>query len=217
MTASRRKETKGLNVAYRGGGLYAPLAARGSRALDQERSEVEVYSPCKVAGADAFPLFTVRLTPTKGFYNPVNTSFNIPVSAGQSYSFTDDGYWEQSLYMYTANPSRPSCVSASLFWQHGTWTHNGNNSLTLTPFNGDGRQLIEDRCSSTSTMSSYYYQPEYMLGFDITLDLHFGRPEYRLQLYAFDGALKPLMWQTHNPPQMLPTELLVETIYGSTS
>lgn len=147
----------------------------------------------------------------------MNTTFNIPASAGQSYSFTDDGYWEQALYIYTPNPSKPSCVSASLFWQHGTWTLNSNNSLTLTPFNGDGRQLTEDRCSSTSTTSSYYYQSEYMLGFDITLDLHFGRPEYRLQLYAFDGALKPVMWQTYNPPQMLPNELLVQTIYGQTS
>ena len=39
----------------------------------------------------------------QSFYNPINETFQIPRVGGQSYSFTDDGYWEQALFVFTAD------------------------------------------------------------------------------------------------------------------
>ncbi|CAO1636361.1 unnamed protein product [Sympodiomycopsis kandeliae] len=150
------------------------------------------------------------------FFNPGSGVFTYPKAAGQSYSFTDDGHWEQALYIYETNPSKPSCVSAQLIWQHGTYVlHSSNNSLTLTPFKGDGRQQISDRCASESNKIQSYNQVETMLGFEIHLDTHYTKAAYSLQLYEFDGTPKPVMWQIYNPPQMLPTEQLHVEVIGS--
>lgn len=105
-------------------------------------------------------------------------------------------------------------MSAQLIWQHGTYVLHNNNSLTLTPFKGDGRQQISDRCASQSNRVQSYNQVETMMGFDILLDTHYTRPAYKLQLYEFDGNPKPYMWQVYNPPQMLPTEQLHMEIIG---
>ncbi|CAO1622984.1 unnamed protein product [Parajaminaea phylloscopi] len=148
-------------------------------------------------------------------YNPGNASFNPPATAGQSYSFTDDGFWEQALYLYESNPANPGCVQAQLIWQHGTYTRNANNSLTLVPFKGDGRQQISSRCGYTSSTVSSYTQQEFMQGFEIHLSTHYGNPAYYLQLYEFDGTPKPVMWQRYNPPQMLPTQQLHVEVIGS--
>ncbi|EPQ26337.1 uncharacterized protein PFL1_05985 [Pseudozyma flocculosa PF-1] len=148
------------------------------------------------------------------FYNPISETFTYPLSAGQSYSFTDDGFWEQALYLYSTNPSQPNCVSAQLIWQHGTYTLNSNNTLTLNPFKGDGRQQISDYCAQVSNVVQSYTQKEDMNGFEIHLDTHYGQPAYYLKLYEFDGAPKPIMWQTYNPPQMLPTEQLHQVVIG---
>ena len=96
------------------------------------------------------------------FYDPVNNSFIYPATAGQSYSFTDDGYWEQALYLYNTNPAKPNCVSAQLIWQHGTYLLNSNNTLTLNTFKGDGRQQISDRCAENSNYIQSYNQVENM-------------------------------------------------------
>lgn len=153
-------------------------------------------------------------TDPQEFFNPGTGVFTYPKTAGQSYSFTDDGHWEQALFLYETNPSKPSCVSAQLIWQHGTYVLHSNNSLTLTPFKGDGRQQVSDRCASTSNTVSSYNQVEIMMGFDIKIDTHFTKPAYMLQLYEFDGNPKPWMWQIYNPPQMLPTEQLHVEIIG---
>ena len=39
----------------------------------------------------------------QNFYNPINNTFNIPRVGGQSYSFTEDGFWEQSLFIFEAD------------------------------------------------------------------------------------------------------------------
>ncbi|KAN0061993.1 Reversal of tor2 lethality [Thecaphora frezii] len=148
------------------------------------------------------------------FYNPISETFTYPLSAGQSYSFTDDGFWEQALYMYNTNPSKPQCVSAQLIWQHGTYTLNSNNTLTLNTFKGDGRQQISDYCAEVSNVVQYYDQKEDMNGFEIHLDTHYGTPAYYLKMYEFDGTPKPIMWQVYNPPQMLPTEHIHQTVIG---
>ena len=113
--------------------------------------------------------------------------------------------------------SNPGCVQAQLIWQHGTYTINANNSLTLTPFPGDGKQQISSRCGHTSNVVSSYTQQEYMQGWEIHLAVHYGNPAYYLQLYEFDGTPKPVMWQTYNPPSMLPTQQLHLQIIGQTA
>ena len=47
-------------------------------------------------------MLTLSLS-VQGFYNPGNGTFNAPANAGQSYSFTNDGKWEQALYLYESN------------------------------------------------------------------------------------------------------------------
>lgn len=51
----------------------------------------------------------------QGFYDPGTLSFTYPKTAGQCYSFTDDGFWEQALYLYTAN--RESSFQSVDFWR----------------------------------------------------------------------------------------------------
>ncbi|PWN50644.1 hypothetical protein IE53DRAFT_83911 [Violaceomyces palustris] len=149
------------------------------------------------------------------FYNPGNNSFIYPTTAGQSYSFTNDGYWEQALYLYESNPAKPNCVSAQLIWQHGTYTLHSNNTLSLDIFRGDGRQQISDRCAETSNTIMAYDQTEFMTGFEIHIDTHYGQSVYVLKMYEFDGTPKPLMYQIYNPPSMLPNQQLHEEIIGS--
>ncbi|SPO28842.1 related to ROT1 - molecular chaperone in the endoplasmic reticulum [Ustilago trichophora] len=148
------------------------------------------------------------------FYDPVNNSFIYPATAGQSYSFTDDGYWEQALYLYNTNPAKPNCVSAQLIWQHGTYILNSNNTLTLNIFKGDGRQQVSDRCAERSNYVQSYDQVENMQGFEIHLDTHYNTPVYSLKLYEFDGNPKPIFYQVYKPAQMLPTQPLHEEIIG---
>ncbi|PWN91924.1 hypothetical protein FA10DRAFT_265744 [Acaromyces ingoldii] len=148
------------------------------------------------------------------FYNPGNNTFNIPSVGGQSYSFTKDGFWEQALYIFTSDPTHPNCAQAQLIWQHGTFTQNSNGSLTLTPFEGDGRQLVQNGCTQQSQTLISYDQQEYMQGFYVRNDWHFGQGGIYLEMYEFDGTPKPWLWQTHNPPEMLPTQQLHKKIIG---
>ncbi len=94
------------------------------------------------------------------FFNPANNTFTYPATAGISYSFTDNGYWEQALYIYEPRPDNPYCVTAQLIWQHGTYRINATNYILLTPFRGDGQQQVSSRCEQTSQMVQSYYQPE---------------------------------------------------------
>jgi hypothetical protein len=119
-----------------------------------------------------------------------------------------------SCFFFFAAAS-PNCAQAQLIWQHGNFSQNANGSLTLTPFEGDGRQMIQNGCTQVSSTVSYYGQREFFTGFYIRTDWHFGQGNYYLQLYEFDGTPKPWMWQTYNPPQMLPTTPLKQVVSAS--
>jgi len=148
------------------------------------------------------------------FFNPLNQTFNVPKVGGQSYSFTGDGHWEQALFIFTPDPANPNCAQAQLIWQHGTYQMNSNGSLSLTPFVGDGRQLVQSGCTEVSSSITAYDQSEFMQSFYIRQEWHFGSGGYYLQMYAFDGTPKPWMWLQYKPPQMLPTQQLKQTVYG---
>lgn len=116
----------------------------------------------------------------------------------------------RSLNQSTAGS--PNCAQAQLIWQHGNFSQNANGSLTLTPFQGDGRQMVQNGCTEVSSTVSYYNQEEFMQGFNIRLDWHFGTGGYYLQLFGFDGTPKPWLWLKYNPPQMLPTRPLKQVV-----
>lgn len=45
-------------------------------------------------------------------------------------------------------------------WQHGTWVMNANGSLSLTPLDVDGRQLLSSPCESSNAVYTRYNQSE---------------------------------------------------------
>jgi hypothetical protein len=62
----------------------------------------------------------------------------------------------------TADPSIAAannrCFKAALTWQHGTYTFNANNSLSLRPFAPDGYVQVMDPCAGTSVNKYNYNQ-----------------------------------------------------------
>ncbi|CAE6436193.1 unnamed protein product [Rhizoctonia solani] len=80
--------------------------------------------------------------------NPVNSTFNVPEeyksASSASYSFTDDGFWEQYIYRLVAHGTS-SCTQGLTIYQHGTYTHGPDGSLLLVPFWQDGRIQILDQ------------------------------------------------------------------------
>ncbi|KDN35324.1 hypothetical protein RSAG8_11658, partial [Rhizoctonia solani AG-8 WAC10335] len=108
------------------------------------------------------------------FANPLNSSFNYPSTAGISYSFTDDGYWEQALYRFESNATQPNCIKGIVIFQHGTFVFNSNGSLSLTPFGQDGRIQVQDPCAAVSNIITLYNQTEYMVQWRIFQDATYG-------------------------------------------
>ncbi|WFD33781.1 Subunit of the glycosylphosphatidylinositol transamidase complex-like protein [Malassezia cuniculi] len=149
---------------------------------------------------------TGAVTTGPDFFNLVNNTFNIPKNSGQAYSFTSDGFWEQALYLYKANPVKPRCYTAQLIWQHGNYSINdATGELHLTPFEPDGRMQLYSPCNPDSGNNNVqsYAMPEYMKGFDITLKTHNNWGAYTLQLYDYNGALKPRMYLRAKPAQIV--------------
>lgn len=64
----------------------------------------------------------------------------------------------------THKPSaaNPNCAQAIMQWQHGTYTKNANNSLSLEPFSVDGRQLYSSPCEHDNAVFTRYSQSEYI-------------------------------------------------------
>lgn len=85
-----------------------------------------------------------------------------PERTGISYSFTGDGYYEEAYYRAIANPAEPTCPSAIMQWQHGSWVMNANGSLSLTPIAVDGRQLLSSPCDDSNSIYMRYNQTEYL-------------------------------------------------------
>lgn len=50
------------------------------------------------------------------------------------------------------------CFTAALTWQHGTYSFNANNSISLTPFAPDGYVQIMDPCGAQSIKTYVYNQ-----------------------------------------------------------
>ena len=115
----------------------------------------------------------------QGFYDPVNEKIFEPALTGFSYSFTDNGHYEEAYYRAVSNrvllnvrssslkqalicsvATDPRCPQGIIQWQHGTYAKNANGSLTLTPFGVDGRQLLSDPCNSVNALFTRYNQIE---------------------------------------------------------
>ncbi|CCX09722.1 chaperone for protein-folding within the ER, fungal-domain-containing protein [Pyronema domesticum] len=136
-------------------------------------------------------------------YNPTADTLNEPRLPGSSFSFTADGHYENALYTVVANPTTPSCPSAVIQWQHGTYIRYANGSLSLQPIKEDGRQLYADPCTNDKSIYTKYNQTEIYKWYEIITDARHKKP--RLNLYQFDGAPANPLYLEYRPPQMLPT------------
>ncbi|KAF2748870.1 hypothetical protein M011DRAFT_421269 [Sporormia fimetaria CBS 119925] len=142
-----------------------------------------------------------------GFYNPIDDKFTEPVHTGVSYSFTDDGHFEEAYYRAISNPADPKCPKGIMQWQHGKATfHPSNGSLTLVPIAVDGRQLMSDPCLYEKSIYTRYNQTEMFERFEVRVDAYHGIP--RLNLYQHDGSPMLPLYIAFKPPMMLPTTTL---------
>jgi hypothetical protein len=139
-----------------------------------------------------------------GFYDPVDELLIEPALPGISYSFTEDGYWEEAIYQVTPNPKNHSCPAAVLIYQHGTYTKASNGTLVLTPFAIDGRQLLSQPCEDNGvSIYSRYNQTEVFKAYQVYVDPYHGR--WRIDLIKSNGAYMQPLYLAYQPPQMLPT------------
>lgn len=145
-----------------------------------------------------------------GFYDPVDELLIEPSLPGISYSFSEDGWFEEASYQVAGNPRDPTCPTAAITFQHGKYEVFNNGSLVLTPIAVDGRQLISDPCNDKGT-STYtrYSQQEIFKSFLVVLDDYHG--VYKLLLFQFDGSPMQPLYLAYRPPMMLPTETLNPT------
>ncbi|KAL6717171.1 Reversal of tor2 lethality [Lecanora helva] len=148
-----------------------------------------------------------------GFYDPVNEKMFEPPLTGFSYSFTDDGYFEEAYYRAISNPTNPECPQGIIQWQHGKYQKNANGSLSLFPFEVDGRQLLSDPCSYHNSVFTRYKQFELFKDYQVLTDPY--SKALRLNLFGFDGAPLNPMYLAYKPPQMLPTQTLNPTATDS--
>ena len=66
----------------------------------------------------------------QGFYDPVNDHFTEPKHTGISYSFSADGYFEESYYRAVANrTSYPSLCRLLVLPLHHCWETKGDQHL----------------------------------------------------------------------------------------
>ncbi|PGG99180.1 hypothetical protein AJ79_08672 [Helicocarpus griseus UAMH5409] len=144
-----------------------------------------------------------------GFYDPIKDRLKEPSHTGISYSFTDDGFYEEAHFRAVANPTRPDCTKGIMQFQHGTFKLEANGSLILTPFAADGRQLVSNPCAGKNAAYYRYVQPEVFERYEVLTDPFHN--VQRLNLYKFDGSPMQPMYLAFKPPQMLPTRTLNPT------
>ncbi|GAA6011238.1 hypothetical protein JCM10207_008273 [Rhodosporidiobolus poonsookiae] len=146
---------------------------------------------------------------------PYNNSFNYPRVAGYSFSFTDDGYFEQAQFTWTSNATDHHCIEASVLWAHGTYEVLANGSITTDPtvFKGDGRVQAQNACKSTSS-NIYYYNEK---GLFKTWATSEWRGKTMLRLGSYDGSLLPRMYKVSDTPRdyMHPTESITDSSAGT--
>ncbi|KAF8531979.1 chaperone for protein-folding within the ER, fungal-domain-containing protein, partial [Gautieria morchelliformis] len=142
-----------------------------------------------------------------GFANPVNFSFTYPKTTGRSFSFTDDGFFEQAEYRFSSNASDPHCITGVVTFQHGKYDLLSNGSILLNPFAVDGRQQVQDPCAAVSNQLTQWNTTVLFLQWRI-----FPLPSggNHLNLYEFDGTPVAPMNLIANPPNMLPTQVLTQ-------
>jgi len=148
-----------------------------------------------------------------GFANPANMSFTYPKTTGLSYSFTNDGFYEISRYRFTSNGSDPTCITGVVVWVHGTYVLEPNGSIVTTPF-GDGYQQVQDPCAAVSNFIELYNDTELYQSWRIFQDSTTGP---HLNLFQFNGAPLPPMFQVSVTPNMLPTRPLRNVTVASSS
>ncbi|GAC94599.1 hypothetical protein PHSY_002172 [Pseudozyma hubeiensis SY62] len=139
------------------------------------------------------------------------------------FCFTKDGFWEESLFQWSNDPTDPQCVTALLLWQHGNFSINPiNGTLRMDPFWGDGFQSQWTGCDTTSSANSNNtlapvasYNQVYLYDTPaVSIDMHFGVSSWKLEMAQITGELLNPMWKFLNPPSMLPTDVLHVRRYG---
>ncbi|KAK2465271.1 hypothetical protein APHAL10511_002625 [Amanita phalloides] len=143
-----------------------------------------------------------------GFCSPLNRTFIYPKTTGISYSFTGDGYYEISRYRFNGNGSEPTCITGVMNWVHGMYTLQPNGSITMTPFDSDGFQQIQDPCAAVSNFVETYNDTELYVQWRIFQDPTQG---YKLHMFQFDGAPIAPQFQISTTPNMMPTTKLTGT------
>jgi len=168
--------------------------------------------PANMVGTWASGSRNVQTGPN--FVNPIAYTFNYPKTTGISYSFTQDGYFEEALYRFTTNATNPGCVQGAIIWQHGKFEISNNGSLILHPYPEDGRIQVQDRCAASSSYIAQFNQTTLFKTFQIFTDPVDG---LKLHIFRWDGAPFPPMFLVANPPNMLPTRSLVGQVTGTNS
>ncbi|ORY79332.1 chaperone for protein-folding within the ER, fungal-domain-containing protein [Leucosporidium creatinivorum] len=133
------------------------------------------------------------------FGNPVNNTFDYPPVAGYSYSFTEDGWYEEASFTWTSNATDHHCIQANIIWQHGTYKVNANGTITTdsTMFAGDGRVQVQNACAAQSS-AIYYYQENNLFA---TWAVSTWRGKTMLRLGSYDGSLLPRMYKISDTPR----------------
>ena len=114
---------------------------------------------------------------------------------------TNTGFFEEAQYRYNSNASNPSCIQATIFWQHGTYSLNDNGSITLFPFGADGRIQVQDPCAAVTNIITYYNQQTLFSDWGIVIDEQ--TRNYVLKLNRFDGAKMPYVSASFRPDKGL--------------
>ncbi|SPO29068.1 related to ROT1 - molecular chaperone in the endoplasmic reticulum [Ustilago trichophora] len=131
-----------------------------------------------------------------GFWNPHKQQFTVPPSAGHSFSFTKDGFWEEASFTWGNDPT--------LLWQHGNFSLDPlNGTLRMDPFWGDGFQSQWVGCDTTNSATN-----------NNTLAPVASYNHWKLEMAQLSGELLNPMWKVLNPPSMLPTDVLHIRRYG---
>ncbi|CAE6434465.1 unnamed protein product [Rhizoctonia solani] len=95
-------------------------------------------------------------------------------------------------------------------YQHGTYQLNSDGSMTLTPFEQDGRYELRDPCGALNKTLPYAHTA-HIESWSIAVDpvvgpvLHLVRPHVPVQILT----------QAYDPPNMLPTRPLTQVIVQS--
>jgi len=143
------------------------------------------------------------------FVNVTSKTFYPPSVAGSSYSFTEDGFFEQVEYTFGANPAKPSCPNATLLFQHGTYELVSNGSIILTPFAPDGLVQTQSPCAAKSSTIQQFNATILISSWRIFIDGPTGAAH--LHLFRFDGAPynKQILRYTDPVPYMQATTQIV--------